>query len=527
MKSVRYALGLVAVTAPVMVLALGATSSDGATATARGGGLAASFGFADGGERLRDGSGRRTATTARAVSAVKGRFGSGLAFRGPKAHLTVRTRPAVAVERGITFEAWVRPTTTSGRRAVLAKVGAGSRTVVGLSLSRGAATAEARVGGRRVVLRGGATVRRGRWTHLALTYDGSVLRLLQDGRVTRASVVRGEIADSSGPVRVGGAVRSLTSFRGVIDEVRVYRRALSPSGIRRDMRSAVGSAGALGGAAPAPATGPAAPTAPAPAAPPASQPGPSGVPIPAGQQPSGWREIFSDDFSTDVREGGWTGCNRNTRRCSGLPAAVRDKWYSYPEGYTDTSGNGKYIPSEVNSISNSMLRLRMRNEGGVTKVAAPIPLLSGPGTINGGLRYGRYAVRFKADPTPGYKVAWLLWPHSDVTPRDGEIDFPEGDLDGEISAFMHRQNGTSGSDQDAYVTRSLFASGWHTAVMEWGPDEMVFILDGNVIGRSTSRIPNTPMDYVMQSETVLSGAPPAPGSVANVYVNWVVISARS
>ena len=27
-----------------------------------------------------------------------------------------------------------------------------------------------------------------------------------------------------------------------------------------------------------------------------------------------------------------------------------------------------------------------------------------------------------------------------LRPRDGEIDFPEGDLDGAISAFMHRQD---------------------------------------------------------------------------------------
>ena len=40
----------------------------------------------------------------------------------------------------------------------------------------------------------------------------------------------------------------------------------------------------------------------------------------------------------------------------------------------------------------------------------------------------------------GYKVAWLLWPKSGVWPRDGEIDFPEADLIGTISAFMHRQN---------------------------------------------------------------------------------------
>jgi hypothetical protein len=34
-------------------------------------------------------------------------------------------------------------------------------------------------------------------------------------------------------------------------------------------------------------------------------------------------------------------------------------------------------------------------------------------------------VRFKTDSMHGYKGAWLLWPASEVWPRDGEIDFPE------------------------------------------------------------------------------------------------------
>ena len=93
--------------------------------------------------------------------------------------------------------------------------------------------------------------------------------------------------------------------------------------------------------------------------------------------------------------------------------------------------HGSYLPAQVNSITNSMLRLRIRNEGGVIKVGAPIPLIPHSLSDRGSLLYGRYAVRFKIDPVPGFKVAWLLWPASENWPQDGEIDFPEGDLDGE------------------------------------------------------------------------------------------------
>ena len=63
----------------------------------------------------------------------------------------------------------------------------------------------------------------------------------------------------------------------------------------------------------------------------------------------------------------------------------------------------------------------------------------------------------------GYKTAWLLWPRSEVWPRDGEIDFPEGDLDSTIHGFVHRQGATSGSDQYAVSTSATYTS-WHTAV---------------------------------------------------------------
>jgi beta-glucanase (GH16 family) len=100
--------------------------------------------------------------------------------------------------------------------------------------------------------------------------------------------------------------------------------------------------------------------------------------------------------------------------------------------------------------------------------------------------YGRYEVRFRADATDGYKLAWLLWPKSGVWPRDGEIDFPEGDLNGVIKAFMHRQGATAGNDLYEAPTSARFPD-WHTAVIEWKPNSCKFFLDGNQIGSATSR----------------------------------------
>ena len=152
-------------------------------------------------------------------------------------------------------------------------------------------------------------------------------------------------------------------------------------------------------------------------------------------------------------------------------------------------------------------------------VSAPVPKL--PNIANGQL-YGRYVVRFRSDPIPGYKTAWLLWPDSEVWPRDGEIDFPEGHLDGTILAYVHHQGGTWAKDEVAFSTDKTYVS-WHTAVIEWKPNSVKFFLDEEMIGQSTTRIPNTPMHWVLQTETVIDGTTPPSSSAGNVQIDWVAI----
>jgi hypothetical protein len=234
---------------------------------------------------------------------------------------------------------------------------------------------------------------------------------------------------------------------------------------------------------------------------------PSGEPMPVGDL-TGWRQVFTDDFTTNVPVGQF-------------PAAVSSKWSVYPDGWKDTSKNGTYSPSSVVSIQNGVMNKYLHTANGVHRVAAVLPRIPGANAA-GGLPAGRYAIRFKADPVPGYKVAWLLWPDSEVWPRDGEIDFPEGDLNGTISGFMHRQNGTSGGDQDAASSSARFTS-WHTAVIEWSPGRCRFILDGTVILDKTSRVPNTSMHWVIQTETDLSGTPPSNSAAGNVQIDWVAV----
>jgi len=257
---------------------------------------------------------------------------------------------------------------------------------------------------------------------------------------------------------------------------------------------------------------------------------PSGVAMPVGNV-TGWRQVFSDNFPTNVKLGRFSGCSVGSdlmrSNCKGLPAAVAAKWFAFPGGWKDTAGNGEYEPSQVLSIHNHELDFYIHsNAVGTPLVAAPEPKIPG-GVAGGGLLYGAYIVRFKANMLPDYKTAWLLWPDAydygvARWPADGEIDFPEANLNANIGAFMHWQGATSGQQQDVYSTNKNY-SVWHTAVIEWTPQMVRFILDGRVIGSATGHIPSTPMHWVLQTETATDGAVPARRTAGHLLVAWVAV----
>jgi hypothetical protein len=253
---------------------------------------------------------------------------------------------------------------------------------------------------------------------------------------------------------------------------------------------------------------------------------PSGVPMPLGNLP-GWKQVFTDNFTTSVPLGGFSGCvDRSSimsSTCAGLPKSVAAKLWAYPDGWRDNH-TGTYYPSKVLSIHNGVLDYYLHTSGNTHMVAAVEPKI--PGGIRGnGMQYGAYAIRFKSTLIAGYKTAFLLWPDSEKWPTDGEIDFPEGNLNSVVGAAMHFQGGTSLRSQNAYVSKATYAT-WHTAVIEWTPTECRFILDGRTIGTSVAAIPDTPMHWVLQSETV-RGPAPADNIAGHIYIAWITAYART
>jgi hypothetical protein len=83
----------------------------------------------------------------------------------------------------------------------------------------------------------------GRWTHLAVTYDGATYRLYVNGRQASSRSASGAILSTTDPLWIGGNRPYGEYFHGVIDEVRLYGRALGPSEVRAAMATPIASRG--------------------------------------------------------------------------------------------------------------------------------------------------------------------------------------------------------------------------------------------------------------------------------------------
>jgi hypothetical protein len=88
------------------------------------------------------------------------------------------------------------------------------------------------------------------WTHLALTYDGTAVRIFNNGVQVASQPQSGAIATGSQTLYIGGDAINGNDFAGMIDDLRIYSRALSQAEIQNDMAGA-NSVGVTVAAAPA------------------------------------------------------------------------------------------------------------------------------------------------------------------------------------------------------------------------------------------------------------------------------------
>ena len=190
-------------------------------------GLVAAYAFDEGsGSTVADASGNgNNGTIANATWVATGKYGGALSFNGSSSRVTVPDSASLHLSSAMTLEAWVDPaTTTAAWRDVIYK-GNDNYYLEGTSDQSGRPGG----GGTFGTIYGTSALPVNTWTHLAVTYDKTTVRLYVNGTQVSTLAATGAIASSTNPLSIGSDAIYGQYFSGLIDDVRVYNTALTAS----------------------------------------------------------------------------------------------------------------------------------------------------------------------------------------------------------------------------------------------------------------------------------------------------------
>ena len=200
------------------------------------GGLVLNFSFDEGeGEIAGDISGNGHNGTIDNPQWVDGKFGKALKFDGAGSGMfvTVESTDALNVDE-CTFMAWINAETWDGTRQIVGKSvhgGCSGRGQYGLFSENGVFKLRFETEGGRADINADLP-ETGKWIHVAFTNDGEMAKLYIDGEVIGEGEIPGALKSIDDPLRIAqDCDRPNNVFTGIIDEVRLWNRALSQDDI--------------------------------------------------------------------------------------------------------------------------------------------------------------------------------------------------------------------------------------------------------------------------------------------------------
>lgn len=161
------------------------------------------------------------------------RRGGGFAFNG-SGRLTVKHHPDLCPQK-LTLAAWICPRgETSSYQIVMAKTNAGSWTQ-GYGLVRNSGDAKHL----RFFVNSysssavQAPIPADRWSHVAGVYDGQTLSFYLNGKLVDTKRLATPINHCTAPLTFGGGYSGSYAWQGTMDEIALYKRALSAAEVQR------------------------------------------------------------------------------------------------------------------------------------------------------------------------------------------------------------------------------------------------------------------------------------------------------
>lgn len=170
-----------------------------------------------------------------------GRYGFSLQMDGVDDYVNVANNSSLQLQQ-FTLSAWVKTTASGSYQGFIAKDGNSISTRnywFGLTLggagvgTSGSIVLLAHAGGVSNGLKLGGTtlVNDGSWHHVAATGDGSTARIYIDGKLENSTTYSGALYTGTEAVYVGGGPSGSYPYTGMIDDPRIYNRALSTNEI--------------------------------------------------------------------------------------------------------------------------------------------------------------------------------------------------------------------------------------------------------------------------------------------------------
>ncbi len=229
---------------------------------------------------------------------------------------------------------------------------------------------------------------------------------------------------------------------------------------------------------------------------------------PIGPWPGWGDQVYVTDFPTPVLLGGFVpDAEGNLTTLQGGSSGYQ----AYGAALKVTADNliegaNRRYPSRTMSVTyDGYLDIWLHQEGGLPLSARILPTVPSQ-------TYGRYAIRFRTTTAAvGWSAAIGLVSPDGIYPDRGQIDFPAGNLSGDVLSIF-----TPASPSGVPLS---FSSGqqwttWHEAVIEWDINTVKTFLDDTLVYSATVNVPSTPM--------ILSIRPAGNSSTdAHLQIDWI------
>ena len=183
-------------------------------------------------------AGEKTVTvTLQEDSTAGATFGEALSLDGTNDWVEIPHSDSLSLPNTFTIETWVNPAQakTTWQPLITKEANNGEERNYGLFIRPNSLRVHASfmdTNRNWELLNSETPLNQNEWNHLALTYDGSTLKLYVNGQLDANESTSGTPFQSDHPVKIGKEISVFTPFNGQIDEVRIWDEARSEAEIQ-------------------------------------------------------------------------------------------------------------------------------------------------------------------------------------------------------------------------------------------------------------------------------------------------------